>query len=46
MPTFTAGVVLLFNIWGGKWAEINIGQTGEMEDIRRCVNVLGMAEKR
>jgi len=46
MPAFTSGVILLFNIWGGKWAGMNIDPTEEMEDVHRCMSVLSMAEKR
>jgi len=46
MPSFTAGVILLLNIWGGKWAGMGINPTKGMEDVHRCMSVLSMAEKR
>ena len=46
MPTFTAGIILLFNIWGGKWAGMGMDSAEGMEDVHRCMSVLGVAEKR
>ncbi|KAG6819032.1 hypothetical protein H0H93_016104 [Arthromyces matolae] len=41
---FSAGVVLLLSIWGGQKAGLNIDFDKEMVDVKRCMDVLALAE--
>ncbi|KIM80404.1 hypothetical protein PILCRDRAFT_789690 [Piloderma croceum F 1598] len=43
---FTAGIVLLLNIWGGKRSGIPTDPCKEMEDVHKCMQVLKTGEKR
>jgi len=43
---FSAGIVLLLNIWGGKRSGLSTDATKEMEDVHKCMQVLKTAEKR
>ncbi|KIY44292.1 hypothetical protein FISHEDRAFT_52319, partial [Fistulina hepatica ATCC 64428] len=43
---FTAAVVLLFTIWGGKRSGLNIDISKEMEDVHKCMNCLKALENR
>ncbi|KAF7967970.1 hypothetical protein HWV62_32437 [Athelia sp. TMB] len=43
---FTAGIVLLLNIWGGKRSGVNADPKKEMEEVHRCLAVLKFGEKR
>ncbi|KAF9220414.1 hypothetical protein BS17DRAFT_344209 [Gyrodon lividus] len=46
MPAFTAGIVLLLNIWGGKRSGLSIDPSKEMADVHKCMSVLKRCEKR
>ncbi|KAG1729861.1 fungal-specific transcription factor domain-containing protein [Suillus paluster] len=46
MPAFTAGIVLLLNIWGGKRSGLYTDPTKEMADVHKCMSVLKVCEKR
>ena len=46
LPAFTAGIVLLLNIWGTKRAGGMTDPAREMEDVHRCMAVLQAAEGR
>lgn len=46
MPAFTAGIVLLLNIWGGKRSGLYTDPTKEMADVHKCMSVLKSCEKR
>ncbi|KIY44293.1 hypothetical protein FISHEDRAFT_51737 [Fistulina hepatica ATCC 64428] len=43
---FTAGIVLLFNIWGGKRSGMNIDTKKEMVDVHKCMKCLKAIENR
>ncbi|KAK7027260.1 Gypsy retrotransposon integrase-like protein 1 [Paramarasmius palmivorus] len=43
---FTAGVVLLLNIWGGKRSGLTIDPVKEMSDVHKCMQALQVCEKR
>lgn len=43
---FSAGVVLLLNIWGGKRSGLSTDANKEMEDVHKCMQVLKTGEKR
>ncbi|KAK0480213.1 fungal-specific transcription factor domain-containing protein [Armillaria novae-zelandiae] len=44
IPVFTAGIVLLFNIWGGKRSGLSIDPNREMGDVHKCMRVLRSME--
>lgn len=46
MPVFTAAVVLLLNIWGGKKHALTPDPMKEMIDVYRCMEMLKICEKR
>ncbi|KAI0260433.1 fungal-specific transcription factor domain-containing protein [Gloeopeniophorella convolvens] len=46
LPAFTAGIVLLLNIWGVKRSGLTIDPVKEMEDVHKCMGVLKAAEGR
>ncbi|KAG0702839.1 fungal-specific transcription factor domain-containing protein [Suillus ampliporus] len=46
MPAFTAGIVLLLNIWGGKRSGLYTDPTKEMADVHKCMSALKLCEKR
>ncbi|KAF9236278.1 fungal-specific transcription factor domain-containing protein [Melanogaster broomeanus] len=46
MPAFTAGIVLLLNIWGGKRSGLSTDPSKEMADVHKCMAVLQTIEKR
>ncbi|KAF8834771.1 hypothetical protein BDN67DRAFT_914233 [Paxillus ammoniavirescens] len=46
MPAFTAGIVLLLNIWGGKQSGLSTDPSKEMADVHKCMAVLKRCEKR
>jgi hypothetical protein len=46
MAVFTAGIVLLLNIWGGKRSGITTDPSKEMADVYKCMQVLRAAESR
>ncbi|KAH9033208.1 hypothetical protein EDB83DRAFT_2319081 [Lactarius deliciosus] len=46
IPAFTAGIVLLLNIWGAKRTGGVPDPVKEMEDVHKCMAVLQVAEAR
>ncbi|KAI9511917.1 fungal-specific transcription factor domain-containing protein [Russula earlei] len=46
LPAFTAGIVLLLNIWGAKRSGNVTDPAREMEDVHKCMAVLQAAEGR
>ena len=46
IPAFTAGIVLLLNIWGAKRNGGATDPAKEMEDVHKCMAVLQAAEAR
>ncbi|KAH9173662.1 fungal-specific transcription factor domain-containing protein [Lactarius sanguifluus] len=46
IPAFTAGIVLLLNIWGAKRTGGVSDPVKEMEDVHKCMAVLQVAEAR
>ena len=46
LPAFTAGIVLLLNIWGAKRSGGVTDPAKEMEDVHKCMAVLRAAEGR
>ncbi|KAI6098340.1 fungal-specific transcription factor domain-containing protein, partial [Pisolithus croceorrhizus] len=46
MSAFTAGIVLLLNIWGGKRSGLSTDPVKEMADVHRCMAFLKMCEER
>lgn len=46
MAVFTAGIVLLLNIWGGKRSGLTTDPNKEMADVYKCMQVLKEAEIR
>ncbi|KAI0298023.1 fungal-specific transcription factor domain-containing protein [Multifurca ochricompacta] len=46
LPAFTAGIVLLLNIWGAKRSGGVADPAREMEDVHKCMAVLQVAEVR
>lgn len=46
MPSFTAGIVLLLNIWGGKRSGLATDPAKEMRDVHKCMDFLKICEKR
>jgi hypothetical protein len=46
LPAFTAGIVLLLNIWGAKRSGGVTEPAKEMEDVHKCMAVLRAAEGR
>lgn len=46
LPAFTAGIVLLLNIWGAKRSGGIPEPAKEMEDVHKCMAVLRAAEGR
>lgn len=45
MLSFTAGVVLLLNVWGGKRAGLLTDYSKEMTEVHKCMNALKRCEK-
>jgi hypothetical protein len=46
MAVFTAGIVLLLNIWGGKRSGLSTDTNKEMADVHKCMQVLQACEQR
>lgn len=46
MAAFTAGIVLLLNIWGGKRSGLYTDPSKEMADVHKCMSILKSCEKR
>lgn len=46
MAVFSAAVVLLMNVWGGRRQGLSTNPGKEMKDVYRCMNVLRTYEKR
>ncbi|KAF9021193.1 hypothetical protein BDZ89DRAFT_1019740 [Hymenopellis radicata] len=46
MSAFTAGIVLLFNIWGGQRSGLSIDPHKEMGDVHKCMKMLHNMETR
>lgn len=46
MTVFTAGIVLLLNIWGGKRSGLSTDPNKEMADVHKCMQVLRACETR
>ncbi|OSC97677.1 hypothetical protein PYCCODRAFT_1376657 [Trametes coccinea BRFM310] len=44
MALFTAGIVLLLNIWGGKRSGLSTDSTKEMADVHKCMKMLKLLE--
>lgn len=40
MPAFSAGIVLLVNIWGAKKARVTFDHNREMADVHKCMEAL------
>lgn len=45
MPVFTAGIVLLLGIWGGKRSGLSTDPNKEMVDVHKCMKMLRTCEK-
>jgi len=43
---FTAGIVLLFHIWGGKRAGLSVDGNKGMEDVHKCMRYFKTVEER
>ncbi|KAK0185007.1 fungal-specific transcription factor domain-containing protein [Armillaria mellea] len=43
---FDAGIVLLFNIWGGKRTGLSLDPSKEMDDVHKCMKVLRSLDSR
>ncbi|KAK0457309.1 fungal-specific transcription factor domain-containing protein [Desarmillaria tabescens] len=43
---FDAGIVLLFNIWGGKRSGLSLDPYKEMDDVHKCMKVLRSLDSR
>ena len=41
-----AGVILLLNIWSGKRSGYALNPRKEMQDVRRCMELLRISERR
>lgn len=46
MSVFTAGIVLLLNIWGGKRSGLSTDPNKEMADVHKCMQSLRSCEER
>ncbi|TFK66522.1 hypothetical protein BDN72DRAFT_880231 [Pluteus cervinus] len=46
MPTFTAAVVLLLNVWSGKRSGVSMHLRREYESVQKCLDTLRRCEKR
>ncbi|KAF9037629.1 fungal-specific transcription factor domain-containing protein [Panaeolus papilionaceus] len=46
MATFTAAIVLLLSIWGGKRSGLSTDPKKEMADVHKCMQILRHAEDR
>ena len=44
VAVFTAGVVMLLNIWGAKKSGLNVEPAKQMEDVQKCMQVLATVE--
>ncbi|KAI0635504.1 fungal-specific transcription factor domain-containing protein [Trametes polyzona] len=44
MSLFTAGIVLLLNIWGGKRSGLSTDPSKEMADVHKCMKMLKLLE--
>ena len=44
MQVFSAGIVLLVNIWGAKKAKVRFDHTREMADVHKCMEALSACE--
>ncbi|KAH6913531.1 fungal-specific transcription factor domain-containing protein [Coprinopsis sp. MPI-PUGE-AT-0042] len=45
MPVFTAGIVLLLGIWGGKRSGLSTDPNKEMVDVHKCMKMLRNCER-
>ena len=46
MATFSIGVILLLNMWGGKRSGIITDTNKELADVGKCMAALKVGEKR
>ncbi|KAH9957115.1 fungal-specific transcription factor domain-containing protein, partial [Russula dissimulans] len=46
LPTFVSGVVLLLSLWGAKRSGTFLDSEKEMQDVRKCLKLLELAESR
>lgn len=46
LHAFTAGIVLLLNIWGGKKSGLSTDPLKEMADVHKCMGLLKSLEGR
>ncbi|KDQ52727.1 hypothetical protein JAAARDRAFT_702130 [Jaapia argillacea MUCL 33604] len=46
MPVFSAAIVLLLNIWGGKRSGLSTDPAKEMTEVHKCMQLLKMSEHR
>ena len=46
MPALSAGIVLLFNIWGGKNSGLATDPEKGMADVHKCMEYLRWGESR
>ncbi|KAF8557065.1 hypothetical protein OG21DRAFT_1435731 [Imleria badia] len=46
LHAFTAGIVLLLNIWGGKRSGLSTDPSKEMADVHKCMGLLKSCESR
>ena len=44
MSLFTAGIVLLLNVWGGKRSGLSMDLSKEMADVHKCMRILRLLE--
>lgn len=45
LNVFSAAIVLLLNIWGGKRTRMNLNPVKEMLDVHKCMQVLRDTEQ-
>ena len=45
IAAFSAGIVLLINVWGGRKRGLALDQDREMHDVWSCMNFLSVCEK-
>ncbi|KAI0298020.1 fungal-specific transcription factor domain-containing protein [Multifurca ochricompacta] len=46
LPTFVAGVIILLSLWGAKRSGTSLDPEREMQDVRKCIKFLELAESR
>ncbi|KAJ7032619.1 fungal-specific transcription factor domain-containing protein [Mycena alexandri] len=46
LPAFTAGIVLLLNVWSGKRMGVMLDPSREMVNVRKCMEVVRLCEDR